>query len=384
MSLLTSVIEASTNQTVAAPSKAESILARSIKEKLADSQRVIDHVQNHIPVDRLVRAQAVAFREEGEQLVMAAGTNGGSFAQPLTRYALWQAAARVGFPAGYAADLMQERGALGREVVGRALTTLWNAEAATKKVLVRSVDDKIHGVLTDAFRRLDARPAVDAFIGAVQKFGAVPYGGEVTDTRVAIKALLPRIFRLGSEHVDPHGDRFNDAVAIGVILRNSDFGAARYSLALYIERVMCLNGLIGEMLFAQTHVGARLDEADFFSDRTHKLDAATMVSATKDYVGALLAPEGIERTVSVLQRAASEKLDMQKELEGALKKAMTKEELKQVTAALQSVNENEMPLGPPTPWRMSNAISWVAGQAEDGDRRLDLQRLAGSYLRPAA
>jgi hypothetical protein len=43
-----------------------------------------------------------------------------------------------------------------------------------------------------------------------------------------------------------------------------------------------------------------------------------------------------------------------------------------------------MPLGPPSYYRMANAISWVAGQVEDADRGLDLQRLAGKYLAPAA
>jgi hypothetical protein len=379
MSNLASVIEATVTKT-AARTPDEGILEKAIKERLARSQEIIRHVQDNVPQDRLLKASAVWFAPNTagrlDELVMTAGNANGSFTQPLTRYALGQAAGRVGFPAAYAADVMAERGGVGRKVVADALTTLWAAQEPVKKILVRSVNERIHGVLSDAFRRLDCRPGVDAFIGAVQKFGAVPYGGEITDTRVAIRAILPRIFKLGS-------GTWNDSVAIGIILRNSDFGAARYSLALYVERVRCLNGMIGEMLFAQTHLGGRLDEADFYSDRTHKLDGATMVSATKDYVKALLAPEGIERTVAVLQEAASKSLDLQHELDAVLKKAMTKEELKQVTAALQSVDEDEMPLGPPTAYRMSNAISWVANHAIDPDRSLDLQRLAGNYLKAA-
>lgn len=369
---------------VSSRTKAEDMLNRSLKTHLAESQRVIEYVQNNVPQDRLLRGAALHFEPTATDLLMVGG-NGSPFAQPLTRYALGQAAGRVGFPGAYAADVMTERGDVGRKVVADALTTLWSHQPADKRVLVRSVNERIHGVLSDAFKRIDCRPAVDAFIGGVQRLGAVPYGGTVTDTRIAIRAVLPRIFRLGSERTDPHGDRFNDAVIIGIILRNSDFGAARYSLALYVERVMCLNGMIGEMLFAQTHLGGRLDEGDFYSDRTHKLDSATMISATKDYVNAILSPEGVERTVGVLQAAATQKLDIEKELSTVLKKAMTKEELKAVTTALQSINEDEMPLGPPTPYRMANAISWVANaEGTEPDRALDLQRLAGSYLKAAA
>jgi hypothetical protein len=38
-----------------------------------------------------------------------------------------------------------------------------------------------------------------------------------------------------------------------------------------------------------------------------------------------------------------------------------------------------MPAGS-TVWRLSNAISWVAGQTKDAERKLDLQKLAGSVL----
>jgi hypothetical protein len=31
-------------------------------------------------------------------------------------------------------------------------------------------------------------------------------------------------------------------------------------------------------------------------------------------------------------------------------------------------------------WRLSNAISWVAGQTDDPERKLDLQKIAGSVL----
>lgn len=374
--LLASVIDA-TPAPSAVRTADETLLHNALAKRLAESQAVIEHVQTNVPQDRLLRASTIAFNATPTDLVLSGGTNGSSFSQPLTRFALGQAATRVGFPGGYAADVMAERGDTGRKVVSDALTTLWRAEKAEKKILVRSVNDKIHGVLSDAFRRLDCRPGVDSFIAAVQRYGAVPYGGVVTDTRIAIRAVLPRIFRLNS-------GAWNDAVIIGAILRNSDFGAGKYSLALYLERVRCLNGMIGEMLFAQTHIGGRLDEADFYSERTHKLDSATMISATTDYVSALLSPAGVERTVGILQAAASQHLDLEKEINTVLKKAMTKEEIKGLTSALQSVNEDEMPLGPPTPYRMSNAISWLANNSADPDRALDLQRLAGNYLKPVA
>ena len=34
-------------------------------------------------------------------------------------------------------------------------------------------------------------------------------------------------------------------------------------------------------------------------------------------------------------------------------------------------------------WRLSNAVSWVAGKAEDAERRLETSKVAGQILNPA-
>ena len=369
---------------------AEQILTAKLDSSRASTATVIERIQNEQPQDRLVLRPTACFDSSGDELLMRTPHS----AEPLTRYSLGQACGNVHFPAAYANDVIVERGPLGRKVIADALTTLYAAEPKERTVgqsrktipnrmLVRSVRGRIHGIMSDAYRRLDSRPGVDAFCAAAQQFGAVPIEGTITDTRIAIKAVLPKVFTLGRTRKDVHGDSFKDSVAIGVILRNSDFGAGKYSIAMYLLRVLCLNGMIGEMLLAQTHIGARLEEADFFSKRTLELDSDTMVSATRDYVGAFLSPEGVERTVGLLNDAVGREIDLEHELNSTLKKAMSKDELKAVTAALQSVNEEEMPLGPPSAYRMANALSWVAGKSTDSDRRLDIERLAGDYLKAA-
>ena len=34
-------------------------------------------------------------------------------------------------------------------------------------------------------------------------------------------------------------------------------------------------------------------------------------------------------------------------------------------------------------WRLSNAISWVAGKPEDAERKLEINKVAGQVLSPA-
>ena len=34
-------------------------------------------------------------------------------------------------------------------------------------------------------------------------------------------------------------------------------------------------------------------------------------------------------------------------------------------------------------WRLSNAVSWVAGKTEDAERKLEISKVAGQILTPA-
>lgn len=323
----------------------------------AKAATAINYIQDNVPQDALLAMPAAHFSDVDHVRLND---------RELTRHALGQACGRVGFPAGYAADIIGTD--VGRRVVSGALNQLWHAD--TRRVLTRTVQGKVHGIMSDSFRRIDCRPLVEAFANAAARIGAVPVDGVVTDTRLAIKAVFPEPFLVGGR----------DAVALGVVLRNSDFGAGAFSISAYVMRLLCLNGMIGEKLFQQRHLGGRLEEADFFSERTHRLDAATMTSSTVDYVTGLLGADGRQRTVELLERAATERLDPEAEL-GKLR--LSKAESGLVRSALQSVDEAEMPLGPPSPYRMANAIGWAAGQVTDADRKLDLERLAGEYLKAA-
>jgi hypothetical protein len=359
-------------------SKAKTVLEQAIERRRASAAQTVLHVQENVPQDALVPTSLVGFHPDPEHgtvlLDRVIDETTRNPMGPLTRHALQQACGRVGFPSGYAADVMAERGPVGAAVVAEALSRLWKADAvAGKRVLTRSVNGRVHAVLSDKYRRIDCRPIVEAFCSAVAAEGAVPYEGLVTNTRISIKALLPEVFVVGR----PGG--WQDVVALGAGLTNSDFGAAANSAYAFLLRVMCVNGMTGEKVYSQRHLGGTIGEDDFYSQRTYKLDAATQTSASRDIVKALLGMEGRQRTLAAIERAATTNLDLDDEI-GSLKKALTKGELAQVTAALQSVNEEEMPLGPPSPYRMANALAWAAEKAEDGDRKMELQKIAGGYV----
>src|SRR5262249_55027027 len=80
-------------------------------------------------------------------------------------------------------------------------------------------------------------------------------------------------------------------------------------------------------------------------------------------------------------KANDEKIEPQKVGE-RLRKVLTKGEVDQVVQTFNSPDVENLPPGNTT-WRLSNALSWVAGKLTDAERKLDLMKLAGSGVKVA-
>ncbi|MDP8999248.1 MAG: hypothetical protein M3O46_03970 [Myxococcota bacterium] len=159
--------------------------------------------------------------------------------------------------------------------------------------LVRSVHGQLRGWLSDKYRRLDSRPLVDALADEARSAGSVPVDGIATETRVAIKVIIPRI-------LEPIPGEF---LVYGGEWSNIDFGNGTHSFRTFALRVACLTGMTRENLLKQVHMGARLSDEIEFSDRTHRLDTAASVSALRDVVRGALGPASRDRMIDSVRTA---------------------------------------------------------------------------------
>jgi hypothetical protein len=98
----------------------------------------------------------------------------------------------------------------------------------------------------------------------------------------------------------------------------------------------------------------------------------------RDVVAATLAPKQIEAMCNGI-RSANEKKVEWKSLSGKLAKKLLKGEMESARMAFEGEDTLNLPAGR-TMWRASNALSWIAGQTQDPDRKLELQRYAGEVL----
>ncbi len=288
-------------------------------------------------------------------------------------HAVGQAASRVGLPLTYVQHLRAaERQAWGPELLAYNMQALYGRLPTETRLLTRSVGGATLAVLSDRFRRMDSRQIVDSFAKACGVVGALPVEGYRTDVKIAIKAILPVVY----EPVP------NEVMAFGIVLENSDFGAGALSLRVFALRLWCSNFAITDESLREVHLGARLAEDIAWSERTHSLESAKTASAISDLVKTQLAPARIEGLQEVIRRADAEQVDA-RQVGALMKKYLHRGEAERAVEAFNGPDVELLPAGP-TMWRASNAISWLAGQTTDTDRKLELMKAAGAVMGRAA
>ena len=284
-----------------------------------------------------------------------------------TDFALGQIAGRAGIPHPYLRELAAPDAAPWQHDLAREILGHHHANAGDARVLVRSVRGQLRGWVSDRYRRLDARPLVEALADEALKAGAVPIDGTATETRVALKVILPRILEpIPGEYLLAGGE-----------WSTSDYGNGVHSFRAYAIRVQCLNGLTRENLLKQVHLGGKLSEDIEFSDRTHRLDTAASVSALRDIVRAAFSPAGRDRMLGAV--CAAHDRTMNKSQLTTATRALPKLVQKSVLDAFEPADVINLPEGN-TAWRASNAISWIARNTQDPELRLDLERAAGTLV----
>lgn len=343
--------------------KARKILENKIAQGQASALALIERIQTDVPEDAIVRSSALAFKWNGSVKV---GFGGGEFA--IHQHALSQMASRAGIPGSYLGDLANGPDEWQRALAAEILNKHFHEGAAGERYLARSVRGQVRGFLSSCYRRLDSRPLVETFAQECQKVGAVPVDGTFSDTRVALKALIPQVY----EPVP------GEVMAFGIEWHNSDYGQGAHAIRAFILRVACLNGATMANAMAQVHIGGRLTDDIEFSRRTYELDTKASISALRDVVRGTLSAPKIEALCLGIKSAQEAKIDW-KGVRGKVGARLLKGELEKVRDAFEGPDVQNLPAGDTT-WRASNALSWIAHQAESPDRKLTLERLAGEIV----
>ncbi|KKN57369.1 hypothetical protein LCGC14_0562750 [marine sediment metagenome] len=341
---------------------AEKRMHEYIQHGVPIAQSIVNKVLNEVPNDQIAKATALNFKADDNGITYRAGDNH----RTMHRNALGQLAVRAGIPIKYLDHLMETGNEWKQDLLAHTLNQHFHND--DHRYLLRSVGDETRAVLSDKYKRIDCRPVLDKLIASASKAGALVVDGATSAIRSNLKFVLPTIF-------EPVPGEF---VVWGLSWTNSDFGRGANELNIFFGRVWCWNGMVGEKAIRQIHLGRRLGDDIAYSERTLQLDTDTAVSAVADVANHYLNPDKVEGHLAAIASAHNAKLDP-KTAEGALAKRTSKATAKSVVDKFNSADVIDLPQGQ-SDWRWANAISLVARDSDDGDRKIDLERLAGDVL----
>lgn len=349
--------------------KMEEMIQQALSRGTA--QAVLTQIETQIPRDRMVPSHLLSVAPRGGD-GYALQLPGDETWYPLHEHALGQICEKAGMPNRYLREL-GVRGDWGRELAAENLDRLLSHQKTRNLIRVVGGDGaaEVRGFLSDRFRRLDSRPLVEAFCEACQAVGAVPVEGFGLDTKVRLRAVMPKVFEPA-----PH-----EVMLFGVEWGNSDFGDGGHTLKLWNQRVWCTNNAVLDEALRQVHLGGRIPEDVRLSERTMQLDAQTNASALQDVVSEYLGPQRIAGYLEKIREAVAVKLDEQ-DVTRLLKKELTESELVRVQNVFGHPDGQFVPAGA-SRYSLANAISWIAQAAGTNRRReLELQEVAGRVMGP--
>jgi hypothetical protein len=336
---------------------------QSIVELAQEIARRASAKEDLIADTRRLEMQVVG---EGADAKLALHAEGRGFYAP-TAHCHWQVADHVGIPAKYYNRMANTAPGL--------LTTNVNHwfQNAPERRMVRLLDGQARAFLSDRYRRIDNEDVCEAILPALLEApdDVQIVSTEVTDLRLYIKALFPKI-----EGEVTKGD----VVQAGIVITNSEVGQGAFSVKPLIYRLVCTNGMIREDgSLSRNHVGRRLEAAEDFT--VYQSDTL----AADDKALALKMRDAVRSSFDAVRfQMHLDKLREATEGEKIAKPAAAIEVLAKTLPITQaegdSILERLIRYGDYSRYGLANAITNLANDVASYDRATELEMFGGRLI----
>ena len=294
---------------------------------------------------------------------------------PLRKLAHDQLAAELEIPRSYYQRMQDEQPELLVHNVNA-----WLAKSTDRR-LVRTLDSNVRAILSDRYRTLDNEDVVQFIAPVLQSIGGdlKVLSCDVTETRLYLKV----------GHAKLRGEvKVGDEVEMGLIVTNSEVGSGALAIKPFLNRLVCLNGMVVDAFGTRrAHIGRRFDfdgdltagfEVDYSDDTRATNDTAIMLKV-RDTVQQLLTPAGFQRILDSLKTAATSA----QLVDPAASVEVVRKRLSLSQGEGNSVLRQLALGGDLTAWGMANAVTRIAEDADNYDRATELERAGHKVIEMA-
>jgi hypothetical protein len=249
--------------------------------------------------------------------------------------------------------------------------------------MIRVLDERARGFLSDRFRPLDNYDLMEATLPPLMDMGVEILSCDVTETKLYLKVVDKRILKdlpVGWSPTNRGHQRF-DTVSPALVLSNSEVGCGALSCQTSVYFGGCTNlTAIKEKSTRKYHVGSRHEIGDevyaMLSDTTKKLSDAALWGTIRDVVKGAFDKAKFDATCSTLVDATQVKI------EGDPGKVV------ELTAKKLGLNETErgsvlrhlIEGGDLSKYGLHNAITRTAEDVASYDRASQLEQMGGEVI----
>jgi len=334
---------------------------RTLQELAAEIER-----QANAKHDYVADSRALSMRVENKQPLLA--INGIDDTFGLNEIAHDQVAAKLDIPRKYYDRMLKDQ----PNLLASNVNTWFNQEP--QRHMVRTLDHNARAFLSERYRPLDNFDLANIVLPRLLDTGCQIQSCELTERRLYIKAVTPRIQGEISK---------GDVVQAGLAISNSEVGLGAIQIDPLIFRLVCLNGAIAQDYgMRRHHVGkanGSMDleaAAEFFRDSTRKIDDQAFWMKVNDVVAASLTEVTFGKIVKRWKEATEQKIT------GSLEKVV------EVTAKKLSLSDTEqsgilrhlIEGRDLSAYGLMNAVTRVSQDVESYDRATELERLGPKVL----
>lgn len=196
------------------------------------------------------------------------------------------------------------------DLLAENVNTLFQAEP--EKRMVRTLDGRARAFLSNRYHRIDNDIVLAKAVETLQSSGLALQvaSAEVTERRLYLKVTFPQI-----ETEISTSRQVGDVVRSGIMVSNSEVGLGSYSVAPFIERLVCLNGMVvNDLGNRRAHVGRATggdDDAvyELYQDDTLQADDQALLLKMRDIINGAMSQDKFRQIVARMEAAAGDRIE---------------------------------------------------------------------------
>ena len=295
----------------------------------------------------------------------------------ITSTAHRQLATRLQIPYAYYERVMNNNPVLLAENVNNWLGQTLNIRMIrTYQADGSTVWDLMRADLSNKYLTFDNEVVAEAVLPVMFDEKLEIISSNVTEKKLYIKAVTDKL----TGEIES-----GDVVRGGVIVSNSEVGYGSVNVQAFIERLVCMNGMIAETSFRRRHIGASHDITDLLSRDTLNKTSEALVGQVQDVVRNVLSHEGFNNVLGKLRETTE--TEIAKPIDAV---EIIQKQFRFTEDEKDSVLNHLIKGGDTTKWGLTNAVTRASQDLEDYDRATEFEKfgwdvanLSNTVLEPA-